>query len=514
MTVDERGNDPGPEVNLTVTVEDFGPIGEGSVELRPLTVFVGPSNTGKSYLAILLYALHRHFRSAMWERPRWPSRADRSRKSHQIGGLTDALEAMLRDAESETVRERVAGEDARASLPGPIAAWVREALIDSGPSLAAEVERCFGTEWGELVRNTRNVARIGLRSRAAGTSRADGVIEHELAITNHSLELTASVPEGMTVALPRQVWDFQHWIRRRELMIRETGPDGEPTWWQLRQLLAVVGDRVLDQTLGPLRLPAFYLPADRTGIMHAHQVVVGALIENATMAGLRRTGPTPTLSGVLADFLQHLIEIDRRRPGRRRFHLELGRSIEERILQGSVRIERDGTGYPSFRYRPSDSDGDLPLMRASSTVAELAPLVLYLRHVVATDNVLIVEEPESHLHPAMQVELVGQFAKLAQAGIRVLVTTHSEWVLDELANIVRLSELPEKERGGISDSETALTPDQVGAWLFELRGGADGSAIKELPLDETGYARTGIEEVAMGLHNRFATIRDRIEERR
>ena len=31
------------------------------IDLRPLTVFVGPSNTGKSYLAILIYALHRFF---------------------------------------------------------------------------------------------------------------------------------------------------------------------------------------------------------------------------------------------------------------------------------------------------------------------------------------------------------------------------------------------------------------------------------------------------------------------
>jgi hypothetical protein len=433
-------------------------------------------------------------------------------KSHQIRGLTDALETMLRGAESKTSRERVVGEGTQANLPGPIAAWVREALIDSGPSLAAEVERCFGTERGELVRNTRNVARIGLRSRAAsGTIRADRVIEHKLAITNRRLGLTASVPEGMTVALPRQVWDFRRWTTQRELMVREPGPDRELIGWQLRELLAVVGDRVLDQTLGPLRLPAFYLPADRTGIMHAHRVVVSALIENATMGGLRRTGPTPTLSGVLADFLQHLIEIDRRHPGRRRFHPELGQSIEESILQGSVQIERDGTGYPSFRYRPSDWGSDLPLMRVSSMVAELAPLVLYLRHVVATDNVLIVEEPESHLHPAMQVELVGQLAKLIQAGIRVLVTTHSEWVLDELANIVRLSEVPEKERGGISNGETALTADQVGAWLFKPREGAGGTAIKEVPLDETGYAGTGFEEVAMALHNRFATINDRIE---
>lgn len=44
---------------LNLEVSDFGPIAEAKIELRPLTVFVGPSNTGKSYLAILIYALHR-----------------------------------------------------------------------------------------------------------------------------------------------------------------------------------------------------------------------------------------------------------------------------------------------------------------------------------------------------------------------------------------------------------------------------------------------------------------------
>ena len=48
---------------LTIDVTDFGPIARGCVELRPLTVFVGPSNTGKSWLATLAYALHRHFGS-------------------------------------------------------------------------------------------------------------------------------------------------------------------------------------------------------------------------------------------------------------------------------------------------------------------------------------------------------------------------------------------------------------------------------------------------------------------
>ena len=496
-------------MNLTVTVEDFGPIGEGSVDLRPLTVFVGPSNTGKSYLAILLYALHRHFSSAMWKklwlRPPWD---DRSVTKAQA--LAHALSTMLVHAKPGTEREPVLGEGAAASLPEPIAAWVREVVANSGPALAGEIERCFGAEHHELIRRGTKVARIGLHAGIGGLDGADGVVEHALTITDEHLELTASVPAEMTVVPAPSVWlwGLRHWQRQDDVARVSEAADAF-SWWNLRDQLATVGTGVLDRIIGPIRLPAFYLPADRTGIMHAHRVVVSALIENATMAGLRRTGPTPTLSGVLADFLQHLIKMDPR--DQRQFHPELGRSIEDRILHGSVKAEQDETGYPSFRYRPSDWASDLPLMRASSMVTELAPLVLYLRHVVATDNVLIVEEPESHLHPALQVELVRQLAKLVQAGVRVLVTTHSEWVLDELANIVLLSELPEGERGGISNRETALTADQVGAWLFEPREGADGSAIKEVPLDETGYARNGIEDIAMALHNRFATISDRIE---
>ena len=54
-------NDLAKQDSLELEVTNFGPIVEAKIDLRPLTVFVGPSNTGKSYLAILIYALHRFF---------------------------------------------------------------------------------------------------------------------------------------------------------------------------------------------------------------------------------------------------------------------------------------------------------------------------------------------------------------------------------------------------------------------------------------------------------------------
>ena len=149
-------------------------------------------------------------------------------------------------------------------------------------------------------------------------------------------------------------------------------------------------------------------------------------------------------------------------------------------------------------------------MNASSMVSELAPVVLYLRHLVEPRDVLIVEEPESHLHPAKQVEFTRQLAALVLSGVRIIVTTHSEWLLEELANIVRRSKLPGTGRSRSTDSPIALRPDQVGAWLFEPKGRPRGSVVKEIRLDDSGLYPSGFDAVAAALHNDWADISSRI----
>ena len=49
------------EIPLKLELSDFGPIADANIDLRPMTVFIGRSNVGKSYLATLIYSLHRYF---------------------------------------------------------------------------------------------------------------------------------------------------------------------------------------------------------------------------------------------------------------------------------------------------------------------------------------------------------------------------------------------------------------------------------------------------------------------
>ena len=51
-------------LDLKVGMKDFGPIAEGEIELKPLTVFIGPNNSGKSYAAMLIYSIFKTFNPA------------------------------------------------------------------------------------------------------------------------------------------------------------------------------------------------------------------------------------------------------------------------------------------------------------------------------------------------------------------------------------------------------------------------------------------------------------------
>ena len=133
---------------VTLAVKDFGPIATAQVELRPFTVFVGPSNTGKSYLAILLYALHQFFgRSGAGGGPFSPIRIHRmlDSRSHVTDEQIDAAHLWLQ----QTLDDHAPDKRGRADivLPDEIAESVRpvlQAVGQTSPFINAQVKRCFG----------------------------------------------------------------------------------------------------------------------------------------------------------------------------------------------------------------------------------------------------------------------------------------------------------------------------------------------------------------------------------
>ena len=490
----------------TLEVTNFGPITEAKIDLRPLTVFVGPSNTGKSYLAVLIYALHRHFSQHRMQMRYWhPAERD-----------------TLRDALAEWMKEIAGGQESIAEnnivLPDTLREEIRRTIHDRGENFSDELCRCFGMgEANSLIRRgSRKGARIDFRRHAAkGSVR----FEQEFVIkAKGPAEIHTAIPGGLQLYADQQVpigddLTGIDYLRRQarvttQLVVRE---DKKPWDFFSYDLMEHVAKRILPQLLGALNTLAHYLPADRTGAMRAHRVILGSLLDQASQHG--RKDPLPDLSGVVTDFLKQLIELGNLSPYRDNGIPHLAEYMEQAMLDGSVDIETSPAGLPEFFYRPRGWKKALPLMHASSMISELAPVVLYLRHVVRPGETLIIDEPEAHLHPAMQAEFTRQIAAFVRSGLRVIVTTHSEWVLETLANLVRASKLPEERRKGIESADPALRPDQVGAWLFKLKMRPRGSVVKEIKMDEeTGLFPTDYDDVSLDLYNDGVKISNRTQD--
>ena len=260
-----------------------------------------------------------------------------------------------------------------------------------------------------------------------------------------------------------------------------------------------------------------YLPAARSGIMQSHRVIASSLVTRSTRAGLERFPELPTFSGVMADFMQRLILYEESGPDNKMMN-KLAGQLESEALAGKIRTKRSlSGGYPEFVYRPLNTEQDIRLTRASSMVSELAPVVLFLRGAIGRDDTLIIEEPEAHLHPAAQTRMAVTLARMVRAGVRVVVTTHSDWLLKEIGNLMREGELGEGTDQPSSGGElpSALRPEEVGIWLFRKDGSASGSTVEEIPFDRIeGVEPQDYEDVAEALYNRSADLQNRLERTR
>lgn len=460
--MNELGNSTGathPDVRISAT--NFGPIASSTVDLRPLTVFVGPSNTGKTYFATLIYALHRVLGG-------FPPLPSMRRYRHPYGPATDAeAQQELHDFFKKLATK---GRTFMSSdLPKSVRDAAQAAVSDPdflGAFLQTELRRCFDLELvSDLVR---------FSGRDNGTEIALAVSEQAQDLWRFRMEIAES---GVTT--DGQIADRFH---------------GEPSHW-----IDSVSER-----------ETYYLPAARSGTMQSHRVIASALVAHSPYVRMEHFPEIPTLSGVMADFIQRLILYDERRSTNQSVNA-LADVLEREVLAGQIQTRRPPSGgYPELVYRPWGTEEDIRLTRVSSMVSELAPVVLFLRGAIGRGDTVIIEEPEAHLHPAAQTQMAETLGRMIRTGIRVVITTHSDWLLKELGNLMREGELKEKTEETLPCS---LQPSEVGIWLFR-KDGTSGSTVEEIPFDRSeGVEPNEYEDVAEELYNRSANLQNQLEER-
>lgn len=229
-----------------------------------------------------------------------------------------------------------------------------------------------------------------------------------------------------------------------------------------------------------------YLPASRSGLYQALSAF-GQIVAQLSQSRFMLTSKLelPGISKQLSDYFIKLSSIKVSSKSLMPEFDDIAEHIENEVLKGKIEFDEDDK---KIYYKPLDQDLRLDLSVTSSMVSEVAPIVAYIRHILSEsvgldkkrknrrrnrkaigNQLLIIEEPEAHLHPSNQIKLIKLYAKLSKLGVSVFMTSHSNYVFNTISNLVISGELDK---------------DVIKCHKFELSN--IGGSGKPLDIDEYG----------------------------
>jgi len=450
---------------------NIGPVNEAALQLGGLTVIAGRNNTGKTYIVYSLYGFLKGWMG-------WPQAED------------FLLEAADDFPDVEAIRAAVHATG-RASVPISPSKIARQRKI-----LAARV----GMEFSPQFRTVFNSSRDSFRKARLAVELSD------------LLDLPA--PSGATVAFGHSTITMRYdggaviaSVNDKDRSIGSVHP-GAPAF---AYFVFLMRDLLPDP---------FILSAERFGISLFYREldftknqIVDLLQKHAADGGAKSPSPylivdrttsryaTPIKDNI--DFTRSIPDLpkDRSALADHKFFDDV-----KDLVDGYYSNAGDNIRFIS-KARGKGRSFNIPLHLASSSARGLSDLYFFLRHAAASGQLLIIDEPESHLDTRNQVLFARMLARFVTTGLRVLITTHSDYLVKELNNLIMLSrDFPGKEtvakKLGYRIGE-GLDPRSVRAYVAE-DGGLTECAIGAFGIEMPVFDGTidVINEAAIELSSR------------
>lgn len=137
------------------------------------------------------------------------------------------------------------------------------------------------------------------------------------------------------------------------------------------------------------------------------------------------------------------------------------------IIGGDYQVTTNDELY----YRPKNKRLNLSMDESSSSVRALLDIGFYLKHMAQPNDIFIIDEPELNLHPENQRKIARLFARLANIGIKVFITTQGDYIIKELNTLIMLNQDSPYLKKLAEDEgylpEELLSADKVKAYVAE-----------------------------------------------
>ena len=459
--------------------EHLGPVREAELELGDLTIITGRNNTGKTYIAYTIYGFLKHY--LLGTRRRMHSQSKFSRWIETLASLStthehkhwlslDDILSHRREILSEYSNffsdvlladvfssRREEFEASRVSMNLP---QLPSQVIKNMKNLSHELQRddpsypfCFDGSY--LCLSPQTPLQVGIDTHEELVDKYRRLIVPEL-----SFDISIISAERFGISLFYKELDF--------------------TNNQITEALQGLQDREYSSD------DILYSISDRASNRYALPIIDN--IRFTRGIAQIRTGEGELQSGKL-----------------------FGRI--EQLLDGSFLASDNQLRFRSNPHQESRSQGsgfDIPLHLASASARGLSDLYFFLKHQASHNHLLFIDEPESHLDTGNQVQLARMLARFVRAGMRILVTTHSDYILKEINNLIMLSsDFKDKERVKKSlgyAKDDFLDPSMIRAYTAENGG------LSLCKIDSRGIDYPLFDQVIDAINRASIELSTRVEE--
>lgn len=383
---------------MKVSVENLGPIRKAEFEIGDLTIICGPGNTGKTYVTHATYGFLEFIRSGAWV----PVDSGDIDQLYKSGSVTIALGPYRKN-----LQRHVSAAARRYSKVLP--------MIFAGSDSQFE-----GAKFALKVNGGQQAAQKSLFKLDSPDL---GYVEQTLLQTEYKAGQDAG---GVTLAVDKAPG---------EVPLMEMAAD-------------VISNKLRKALLGKYIPRPFIISAERTGAAIFQRELDFTKSKILEIAKDRNTklsldlildkfgGEYPIAVRRNVDFIRSLPDmvkkesyIHKKRPD----ILDMLRVM----AGGEYTVSEDGAVY----FIPANNKRKrLSLAESSGAVRSLLNISFYLRHHAQPGDMLIVDEPELNLHPENQCKLARLFVRLVNLGIKVFITTHSDYIIKELNTLIMLNQ--------------------------------------------------------------------------
>ena len=525
-----------------IVVSGFGPIEEGEIELKPLTIFFGKNNTGKTYMGYLLWGLSSQRGFYHYLEPRIETYNET---------LQEFKEFMKKLREKKTLNYYPKFYEGL-----PVDSFLGEYTLNG---LRAEIKENFVRnvfnhpiefEKGEIIIPKKIKFSVGAIIKSD-----DEIHEYESLLVNQlkdrgcpvlfrshkvCIQLEVVVEVKAELKVERKKGEDES-AEKPEKIEREAERDKEKisrisvvvtkdeegvyhvflilnleAYKNLESDCTEVFKDIMRGLIKSLTKNAIYIPASKSGLIllsgHIAKMGLREVFGITEPEKLKETLPEPII-----DFMEKLPNFSPEKyySDESMQFSEIVRFLEDNIIGGKIRYLKH-LGKILYEF----GNKKLPLQQSSSLVIETTPLLLYLKYskLLDKETLVIIEEPEAHLHPDAQRVIARALVRLVNRGVHILLITHSPYMIQQINNCIRAHYLSKIGKLGNFLEEfnwrkdDILEPSKVSAYLFD--DASNGKVkVKKLNIDEKeGIPYDAFYPVLKDLHNETVWLRELVEE--